>query len=323
MGNLNQMTESINTSIKRRLGTADKILVTCHIRPDGDAIGSLLALGLALQNVGKDVQMVLPDGLPAAFSHLEGSEQIQKEVEGDIDTFIVIDCGDFDRVHEKLRSFGTPAINIDHHITNQNFAEINLVETDSVATASILAEYLDQWGLEVSKPVAAALMTGLITDTLGFRTMNMNPKVFHQAAILMEKGIDLPDLYYQAMVSRSYKAVRYWGAGLSNIERDGEMVWATLSLEDRKAAGYFGNDDADLINILSSIENSPVAIIFVEQPKDEVKISWRVRGEDWDVAKVAAGFGGGGHRAAAGATIKGSMDEIKQKVLRATREILN
>lgn len=323
MGNLNQMTESINTSIKRRLGTADKILVTCHIRPDGDAIGSLLALGLALQNVGKDVQMVLPDGLPAAFSHLEGSEQIQKEVEGDIDTFIVIDCGDFDRVHEKLRSFGTPAINIDHHITNQNFAEINLVETDSVATASILAEYLDQWGLEVSKPVAAALMTGLITDTLGFRTMNMNPKVFHQAAILMEKGIDLPDLYYQAMVSRSYKAVRYWGAGLSNIERGGEMVWATLSLEDRKAAGYFGNDDADLINILSSIENSPVAIIFVEQPKDEVKISWRVRGEDWDVAKVAAGFGGGGHRAAAGATIKGSMDEIKQKVLRATREILN
>lgn len=323
MGNLNQMTESINTSIKRRLGTADKILVTCHIRPDGDAIGSLLALGLALQNVGKDVQMVLPDGLPAAFSHLEGSEQIQKEVEGDIDTFIVIDCGDFDRVHEKLRSFGTPAINIDHHITNQNFAEINLVETDSVATASILAEYLDQWGLEVSKPVAAALMTGLITDTLGFRTMNMNPKAFHQAAILMEKGIDLPDLYYQAMVSRSYKAVRYWGAGLSNIERGGEMVWATLSLEDRKAAGYFGNDDADLINILSSIENSPVAIIFVEQPKDEVKISWRVRGEDWDVAKVAAGFGGGGHRAAAGATIKGSMDEIKQKVLRATREILN
>lgn len=323
MGNLNQMTESINTSIKRRLGTADKILVTCHIRPDGDAIGSLLALGLALQNVGKDVQMVLPDGLPAAFSHLEGSELIQKEVEGDIDTFIVIDCGDFDRVHEKLRSFGTPAINIDHHITNQNFAEINLVETDSVATASILAEYLDQWGLEVSKPVAAALMTGLITDTLGFRTMNMNPKAFHQAAILMEKGIDLPDLYYQAMVSRSYKAVRYWGAGLSNIERGGEMVWATLSLEDRKAAGYFGNDDADLINILSSIENSPVAIIFVEQPKDEVKISWRVRGEDWDVAKVAAGFGGGGHRAAAGATIKGSMDEIKQKVLRATREILN
>ncbi len=317
------MTESINTSIKRRLGAADKLLITSHIRPDGDAIGSLLGLGLALQNAGKDVQMVLPDGVPAAFSHLEGCDLIQKEVEGDIDTFIVVDCGDFDRVHEVLRSFGVPAINIDHHITNVNFAEINLVETDSVATASILAEHLDQWGLEISKPVAAALMTGLITDTLGFRTMNMNPKAFRQAATLMEKGIDLPDLYYQAMVSRSYKAVRYWGAGLSNIERDGQMVWATLSLEDRKEAGYFGNDDADLINILSSVEKSPVAIIFVEQPEGAVKISWRVRGEEWDVAKVAADFGGGGHRAAAGAIIKGSLDEIKQRVLRATREILS
>ncbi|NQU30630.1 MAG: DHH family phosphoesterase [Anaerolineae bacterium] len=323
MRDLKMMTESINTSIKRRLGAADKLLITSHIRPDGDAIGSLLGLGLALQNAGKDVQMVLPDGVPAAFSHLEGSELIQKEVEGVIDTFIVVDCGDFDRVHEILRSLGTPAINIDHHITNDNFAEINLVETDSVATASILAEHLDQWGLEISKPVAAALMTGLITDTLGFRTMNMNPKAFRQAATLMEKGIDLPDLYYQAMVSRSYKAVRYWGAGLSNIERDGTMVWATLSLEDRKAAGYFGNDDADLINILSSVEKSPVAIIFVEQPEGAVKISWRVRGEEWDVAKVAADFGGGGHRAAAGATIKGSLDEIKQRVLRATREILS
>ena len=317
------MTDSINTSIKRRLGAADNILLASHIRPDGDAIGSLLALGLALRNAGKDVQMVLPDGLPAAFSHLEGIELIQKEVEGDIDTFIVLDCGDFNRVHENLRSFGTPAINIDHHITNDNFAEINLVETDSVATASILADHFDQWGLEISKPVAAALMTGLITDTLGFRTTNMNPKAFQQAAILMENGIDLPDLYYQAMVSRSYKAIRYWGAGLANIERDGEMVWATLSLEDRKAVGYFGNDDADLINILSSVEKSPLAIIFVEQPEGKVKISWRVRGEAWDVAKIAADFGGGGHRAAAGATTNGSLDEVKQKVLRATRDSLS
>ncbi len=101
------------------------------------------------------------------------------------------------------------------------------------------------------------------------------------------------------------------------------MFWATLSLEDRKAVGYHGNDDADLINILSSIEKSPVALIFVEQHEGAVKVSWRARGEEWNVAKVAAGFGGGGHRAAAGATIIGSLDEIKPRVLRATREILN
>jgi phosphoesterase RecJ-like protein len=282
----------------------------------------MLGLALALENVGKDVQMVLPAGLPYAFSHLKGSEFTQKEVEEEVDTFIVVDCADFKRIHEDLQSFGAPDINIDHHITNENYAKINLVEADSVATASILTEHFPAWGLEFTKPVAEALLTGLITDTLGFRTLNMNPKAFRQAAILMETGIDLPDLYYQAMIRRTFKAARYWGAGLANLERDGQMVWAVLSLKDRKAVRYRGNDDADLINILSSIDKSPVALVFVEQPKGMVKVSWRARGEQWDVAQVAAGFGGGGHRAAAGATIEGSLDEIKPKVLSATREIL-
>ena len=316
------MTEALDASIKQRLGAAKKILITGHIRPDGDAVGSMLGLGLSLIKAGKNVQMVLPAGLPYAFSHLKGSELIEKEVEGEIDTFIVVDCADFERIHEELQSFGSPAINIDHHITNEKYAEINLIEADSVATASILTEHLPAWGLEITEPAAAALLTGLITDTLGFRTLNMNPKAFRQAAILMEKGVDLPDLYYQAMVRRTFKAARYWGAGLANLERDGQIVWAVLSLKDRKSVEYYGNDDADLINLLSSIEKSPVSLIFVEQPNGAVKISWRSRDEKWDVAKVAAKFGGGGHRAAAGATIKGSLDEIKDRVLCATREIL-
>ena len=316
------MIERIDASIKRRLGDAKKILITGHIRPDGDAIGSMLGLGLALLKAGKDVQMILPAGLPHVFAHLEGSELVEKETEGEIDLFISVDCAEFSRIHEDLQSFGNPHINIDHHITNTNYAEINLVEADSVATASILTEHLPAWGLEITKPAAAALLTGLITDTLGFRTLNMNPKAFRQAAVLMEMGVDLPDLYYQALVSRSFKAARYWGTGLSNLERDGQMVWAVLSLKDRKAVGYHGNDDADLISILSSVEKSPIALIFVEQSGGGVKVSWRARGKEWDVAQVAAEFGGGGHRAAAGAMIKGSLDEIKPKVLRATREIL-
>jgi len=314
------MTE-IDTSIKRRLGKAKKILITGHIRPDGDAIGSMLGLGLALIHAGKDVQMVLPDGLPKVFRHLEESAAVTKEVEGQIDTFITVDCAEFSRVHKNLQSFGNPTINIDHHITNKEFGELNLVEADSVATASILVDHLPAWRLEITKSAAAALLTGLITDTLGFRTPNMTPKALRQAAELTEMGIDLPALYFQALVSRSFKATRYWGAGLSRLEREDEMVWAVLTLEDRKKIGYHGNDDADLINVLSAIEESPIALIFVEQPDGFVKVSWRARGEAWDVAQVAVGFGGGGHRAAAGATIKGSMNEIKPRVLRATREI--
>ena len=316
------MIKALDASIKLRLGEAERILISGHIRPDGDSIGSMLGLGLSLMNAGKDVQMVLPGGLPHAFAHLEGSELVQKETEGEIDTFISVDCADFARIPEDLQSFGMPAINIDHHISNEEYGEINLLEADSVATASILTEHLPIWGLEITKPAAAALLTGLITDTLGFRTLNMNPKAFRQAATLMEMGADLPDLYYQALVSRSFKAARYWGAGLANLERDGQMVWAVLSLKDRKMVGYHGNDDADLINLLSSVEKSPVSLIFVEQSGGGVKVSWRSRSKKWNVAEVAAIFGGGGHRAAAGATIKGTLDEIKPKVLRATQEIL-
>ena len=117
------MIEAIDASIKERLENAERILITGHIRPDGDAIGSMLALGLSLLNAGKDVQMVLPAGLPTAFSHLEGSELVQKETEGDIDLFISVDCADFGRIHEDLQSFGKPTINIDHHITNEKYAE--------------------------------------------------------------------------------------------------------------------------------------------------------------------------------------------------------
>ena len=317
------MNEALDASIKRRLGEAERILITGHIRPDGDAIGSMLGLGLALEEAGKHVQMVLPAGLPHVFEHLEGTALVQEEVEGDIDTFISVDCAEFSRIHEELQSFGEPHINIDHHITNTNYAEINLVEADSVATASILTEHLPAWGLSITRPIAAALLTGLITDTLGFRTLNMNSKAFRQAAKLMDTGVNLPDLYYQALISRSFKAARYWGSGLSNLERDGKMVWAVLSLKERKAIKYRGNDDADLINVLAAIEESPIALVFVEQSGGGVKVSWRARGKKWDVAKVAAKFGGGGHRAAAGATIEGSLSEIKPKVLSETRKILD
>ena len=316
------MTETNDASIKRRLGEARNILITGHIRPDGDAVGSMLGLGLPLLHAGKQVQMVLPDGVPAAFRHLEGSDLIKKAPEGEIDTFITVDSADFQRVHADLQSFGTPALNIDHHITNEKYAELNLVEADAVSTTSILIEHLPVWGLTITPAAAAALLTGLITDTLGFRTTNMVPKALHQAGDLMALGIDMPDLYYRVMVSRSFKAARYWGKGLAKIERDEEMVSAELSLEDRKAVSYHGNDDADLINILSAIEECPISLVFVEQPHDAVKISWRARGKEWDVAQVATSFGGGGHRAAAGATIKGSLDEIKPRVLRATREFL-
>lgn len=310
-------------AIKERLNRSNKLVIASHIRPDGDAIGSLLGLGLALRDAGKSVQMILVDGVSSSFRHLEGSELIVKEPMGEHDTFITVDCADFRRVGKVFESFGQPDINIDHHKTNELFGKINLIEPEEVATAAILTTYLPEWGLKITKPIAAALLTGIVTDTLGFRTSNTNPSALRLCASLMETGVDMTELYMKALVKKTFPAARYWGAGLSHLEQKDGIVWATLTVEDRKKAGYGGNDDADLINMISAIEGNKVGMIFVEQSDHHVKISWRALEPGIDVSKVAKHFNGGGHAAAAGADIPGALTEVQPLVLKTTQEMLS
>lgn len=317
------MAGEITGAIKERLNRSRNIVIASHVRPDGDAIGSLLAMGLALRDAGKSVQMVLVDGVSASFRHLEGSEQIVKAPVGDFDTFITVDCADFKRVGKAFENFRQPDINIDHHKTNEQFGKINLIEPAEVATAAILANYLPEWGYKITKPIAAALLTGIVTDTLGFRTSNTNPSALRISAMLMETGVDMTDLYMRSLVKKTFPAARYWGAGLSSLEQKNGIVWATLTMEDRKKAGYGGNDDADLINIVSAIEGNKVGMIFVEQNDHHVKIPWRALEPDIDVSQVAKYFNGGGHMAAAGADIPGTLSEIQPLVLSTTQAMLS
>lgn len=315
------MNENIGV-IKERLERSQNIVIASHVRPDGDAVGSLLGLGLALINAGKSVQMVLVDGVPASFKHLEGSELIVKKPEGENDTFITVDSADFKRVGKLFEDFGPVDINIDHHKTNEEYGNINLIEADEVATAAILTNYLPEWGYTITQPIAAALLTGIITDTLGFRTANTNPSALRLCADLMETGVNMPEIYMQALVKKTFVAAKYWGAGLSKMEHNDGIVWTELSLEDRKRTGYGGNDDADLINMISAIDGNKVGMIFVAQSDNHVKISWRALAPGVDVSAVAKHFNGGGHAAAAGADIPGTLEELKPIVLKTTREML-
>ena len=309
--------------IKDRLVIAKKMVIASHVRPDGDAIGSLLGLGLALRDAGKSVQMILADGVPSSFRYLEGSDLIQNEPGGDHDTFITVDCADFKRTGKAFENFSQPDINIDHHVTNENFGKLNLIEADEVATAAILTKHLPEWGLKITQPIAAALLTGIITDTLGFRTPNTTPEALRQAAALMETGVDMPEIYMRALVRKTYPAAKYWGAGLSSLQSKHGIVWGTLTLADRKSAGYGGNDDADLINMISAIDGNKVGMVFVEQKDNHVKISWRALKPGMDVSPVAQFFKGGGHAAAAGADLQGSLSEVEKEALKKTRELLN
>jgi len=309
----------IDRQVAETLHAANNILIISHIRPDGDAVGAALGLGLALRDAGKQVQMVLQDGVPSSFRHLRGSELIRRKPAGTWDLSVVVDLSDIRRTGGVLGE-EKPGLNIDHHVTNNGFARVNLIDAEAVATSAILAERLPRWGFPIHKDAAEALLTGVITDTLGFRTSNMTPATLRLAADLMETGADLPELYRLGLVSKTYEAARYWSSGLGRLQREGGLLWTVLYIEDRANFGYDGTDDADLVNMLSTVEGD-VVVLINEQTHGRVKISWRAR-PGIDVSGLAVQFGGGGHAAAAGADITGELNEVKDQVLNATRQFV-
>ncbi len=314
------MTREINQQIAQSIKGSERILIVSHVRPDADAAGSVLGLGLALENAGKKVQMVLEDGADN-FHYLPSSERITLTPEGDVDMVIVVDCSDPDRVGGVLAAYGKPSLVVDHHKTNLNFGEYNVVEPDQVATAAILFDRMPDWGLSFDTDVATCLLSGIVGDTIGFRTPNVNSEVMRKAGALMDLGANLAQIYREELVLKSFKAIRYWGAGLSRMEHDNGLVWTSLKLADRQEIGYSGNDDADLVNVLSSVKEAEIALIFVEQLHNMVKVSWRTR-PGMDVSGIAFEFGGGGHAAAAGADIKGALEDVMENVIVETRKLL-
>lgn len=315
------MINSIDNKICSALGQSNNIVLISHIRPDQDAIGSLLGLGTALINAGKSVQMVLSDSISVGMRLFEGANKVVRSPETPYDLLISLDCSDPKRLGNALPEGATVNINIDHHLSNLYFGEINLVEPENVATCAVIAEHLPSWGLEMNKSVATALLMGILGDSLGFRTSNTSSNTLRLAADLMDYGISMSELYTKTLVRRSYSAAQYWGIGLSKLQKKDGVIFTTFTLEDRKKVSYSGNDDADLINLLSTIDSSSIALVFVEQGSNKVKVSWRAL-PGIDVSKLALTFGGGGHPAASGAEISGGLLDIQEKVLSATIEFL-
>jgi len=310
------------TQAQALLDRANTIVIVAHERPDGDAVGSLNAVAICLENAGKRVTAVLADGVPGRFLFLPGAERVQQTIPTECDLLIAVDCSAVERTGYDLESLPRRVdLNIDHHPTNNHFGVINFVEPHAAATAEILFDLSSPLGLQIDTDVATNLLTGLVTDTIGFRTSNVTPKVLRVAAQLIELGAPLAEVYERSLNQRSFVAARYWGRGLSRLEREDGLLWASLTLDDKKSVGYPGRDDADLINLLSTIESAEVALIFVEQSRGKVKVSWRSR-SGLNVARLASAFGGGGHEQAAGAIVAGELEEVRAKVLSATRTIL-
>jgi len=315
------MKKLVDQKIFEKIHQSHDFLIVSHVRPDADAVGSLLGLGLALINQEKNVQMVLADGA-GRFEYLPKVNLITRSPSGKADMIIVVDCSDIKRVGGLKAELGKPDLVVDHHKTNDRYGVYNIVEPDQVATAAILFDHLPEWGLSFDPEIATCLLSGIVGDTIGYRTPNVNAEVMRKSAALMDLGANLADIYREELVMKSFKAYKYWGSGLSRLKVQDGLVWTCLTLADRLDIGYPENDDADLVNILSAVREARIALIFVEQSQNEVKISWRAR-PGWDVSGIAYEFGGGGHAAAAGADVEGNLEDVRKRVIPRTIELLN
>jgi len=312
--------------MRSRIEEADRIAVFCHIRPDGDTIGSVLGFGWALELAGKKVQFISQDDIPP-----QGRFYFEEFVEGfpffktpePFDCSILMDVSDIQRAGNffNQKDGPIPDICIDHHFSNPGIARINWIDSEAAATAVITAKLIPRLGLKIDKKIASALLSGIMTDTQSFSTRNTNPEALRTVAELMEHGADLYSITQTVMMAHSFEAGKYWRYGLEKMQLEGQVLWSNLSLEDQKKSGYPGQDDANLINYLSTTDNAKIIILFVEQSSESVKVSWRGK-PGMDVSRIAESFGGGGHVLASGATINSSLKNVIPTVLEATKKAI-
>jgi len=310
---------SISQNIRQRIDAAEKVTLVAHIRPDGDAVGSVIGFAEALRGIQKTVEIAFEETLPERFRILK-EESKGKKTPSKEGIIIALDSAD---LHRLPKAFADKIIdiNIDHHATNTNFGSLNYVKAEAAATAEIITDLLLDWDLEISSSAANALLMGIITDTIGFRTQNTTPHTLRTAALLVERGANLTHIYQQSLIDITWEASLLWGMALSKLQKEGEIIYTVITSEDRKKSGFTGRDDADLTNFLSSIQDAEISILFNQQSETSVKVSWRSR-SNVNVANIAAQFGGGGHPAAAGAEIELSLQQTQQKVLEITKSYL-
>lgn len=303
---------------------ASELVLLCHVDPDGDAIGSLLGLGLALKAAGRQVSMVSPDGVPASYAFLPGAEEVERTIEKLRDTTVVIvlDCGDLERLgalREKVA--GHPLLlNIDHHPTNRGFGRYNLVDSQAAATAELVLSLLDHLQLPLSLPVAICLYTGLHTDTGGFRYENTSPRVHRAAERLLEVGVkpwEIADFVYDTKPLAQVLLIK---EALSRLKLGcaGRLAWISLPRAVLQACGT--DDTSGLINYPRMIAGVEVALLFKETEEGTVRVGLRSR--HVDVSRLAFRFGGGGHARAAGCTLAGPLERAEEVMLEAAERAL-
>ncbi len=299
---------------------AQRILIVTHIKPDGDAIGSLLGLGNALVGLNKQVDLAVDEGVPGFLEFLPNSNRVLPKLTlGAWDLLISVDSSDEERtgsVGAFGRAHSKRVINLDHHVTNLLFGDIPLVKIDAVSATEVVFLLLMQKAPQtLNRNVALPLLTGLLTDTIGFRTSNVNVETLHIAMQLMAHDVTLTEVTAQALEVNTFDTIKLWGYSLASAQIINGVVFAQVTQEDLRRAGHRDVSDAGLVGLLRTIDEAMIAVVFVElESKDKVKVSFRSK-KGFDVGSVALALGGGGHIQASGATLQGNLEESQARVL--------
>ena len=310
------------------LGGRDRFLVTSHEAPDGDALGSLLATGLALGALGKDAVMFLggPAPLPGEYRFLELADQgLRRELPADSGerVLVAVDCASAGRVGAEpgLVERAPFTINIDHHHDNPRFGDVNLIVPDASSTGEVLADVFRELEIELTPELAEALYIALVTDTGRFQYQAVTPETIRLGAQLREFPFDHTRLVQALYEDNSLAYLRLLGVALERValEQDADLLWTYLTQADLAAAGVPSSETDDLIDVVRTAREADVTAVVKQQRDGRFKVSLRSKGAH-DVAAVAGRFGGGGHRLAAGYTSAVGLGDTVERLKDALGE---
>jgi bifunctional oligoribonuclease and PAP phosphatase NrnA len=322
------------TPLADLIETHDRFLVTTHVRPDGDALGSEVGMAGLLRQKGKDVRVVNVSPTPPRYDFLnpDGTffEHFNHTVEpGDLadrEVAVILDLSAWNQLGDMagfIRDFEGPRVVVDHHVSQDDLGAIFLKDTTAEATGTLVLQAVRALGATLTPEVATGLLTAIAMDTGWFRHSNTRPATMRAAAELMEAGASADGIYRQLFERNTLGRLKLMGETLVNLRTDlgGRLAYAAVSRDDLARTGAIPPDTEDLVDFTVSLRGVEIGLLFIEQARGGVKVSFRTR-TDVDCARLAGQFGGGGHRAAAGATVFGPMAEIIGRVLDAARQAL-
>jgi phosphoesterase RecJ-like protein len=305
--------------VLQQIEQRDRFVLTSHARPDGDAIGSALACCQVLRSMGKQADVVLRDGVPRIYRGLPFADQVHQasRVGGSYEAAIILEC---DSIH-RTRLEGLEdrfLINIDHHVSGRPFADVNWIDPHAVATGEMVFRLAGEAGTPLSPEIATCLYTALMTDTGSFMFQGTNEHTFALARELVLAGADPSHCARNIYFAHSVAKMRLLGEALRNLNTEGHVGWTWVTQKQMELCEAKEEDCEGLVNYVLSIGEVEAAAFFRELPDGRFRVSLRSKGK-LDVARVAEGFGGGGHECASGCSLDGPLAQAVRPVLEMLR----